>query len=109
MTTAKAYENAVARLEAFCKELKNVKVEVNTDRYPIRITVTCIPQQVMFDAEETIEFDTITVTVGMTTNVKSSGKLKLPAKDLNKITKLSEKAGIAFLHAFFDAATTEVP
>lgn len=109
MTTAKAYENAVARLEAFCKELKNVKVEVNTDRYPIRITVTCIPQQVMFDAEEAIEFDTITVTVGMTTNVKSSGKLKLPIKDLNKITKLSEEAGIAFLHAFFDAATTEVP
>ncbi len=96
------YENSVKRLEMFCKELKNVQVNVDTSKYPIVVVITCIPQQVMFDAEEATEFDTITVSVGMTTTVKTSNKLKIGAKDLNKITKLSEKVGIAYLHAFFE-------
>ena len=97
-----AFETSVKRLEMFCKELKNVSVKVNTSKYPIVIVITCIPQQVMFDAEEATEFDTITVSVGLTTTVKVSSKLKINAKDLNKIMKLSEKAGIAYLHAFFE-------
>lgn len=97
-----AYETSVKRLEMFCKKLKNVSVKVDTSKYPIVIVIRCIPQQVMFDAEEATEFDTITVSVGLTTTVKASSKLKINAKDLNKIMKLSEKAGIAYLHAFFE-------
>lgn len=104
LKTQKEFENAVSRLEMFCKEMKNIKLAVDTSQYPIVITISCVPQQVMFDAEESTEFDTITVTVGLTTKVKTNGKLKITAKDLNKITKLSEKVGIAYLHAFFEAS-----
>ena len=108
MSALKEYENSVNRLETFCKELKNVKIDIDTNKYPIIVKVTCIPQQVMFEAEEDTEFETITVTVGLSTKVKTTGKLNIGAKDLSKITKLSEKLGNAYLHAFFEASVKEV-
>lgn len=98
------YDAAVKALMKFVEDSTDLNAEILTETYPIRVQFIPKRQLTLFGDEnidkETGEVNDMTVTVGLTTSVKSTLKFKMDAKLLKKLIKLSETVGTIYYHAF---------
>ena len=98
------YETAVKSLQDFCDKNTGLTPIVMDSEYPIRVQFIPDNQLSMFEDEENInengEFNDLTVSVGLTTSVKSTLKFKMDSKLLKKLIKLAETVGTLYYHAF---------
>ena len=107
-----AYAKALENLREFCEDNTDFNVAVLAGKYPVRFTFEPIKQMGMFDEEndemenvdENGEIGGLTITVGLSTTVKSTMKFHVPAALLKKLIKLSEKAGALYYHSFREEA-----
>lgn len=104
------YEAAVKALMKFVEDSTDLNAEILTDTYPIRVQFIPKRQLTLFGDpnenvdQETGELNDLTVTVGLTTSVKSTLKFKMDAKLLKKLIKLSETVGTIYYNAFREEA-----
>lgn len=101
------YEEAVASLRKYCEKETELAVIIRDEEYPFRVQFVPDPQQSMLgneNVDENGEVNDMTVTVGLTTSVKSTLKFKMPSDQLKKLIKLSEKVGSIYYHAFREKA-----
>ena len=107
-----AYAKALENLREFCEDNTDFNVAVLAGKYPVRFTFEPIKQMGMFDEEndemenvdENGEIGGLTITVGLSTTVKSTMKFHVPAALLKKLIKLCEKAGNLYYHSFREEA-----
>ena len=102
-----AYAKALENLREFCEDNTDFNVAVLAGKYPVRFTFEPIRQMGMFDEEnidENGEIGGLTITVGLSTTVKSTMKFHVPAALLKKLIKLCEKAGNLYYHSFREEA-----
>ena len=107
-----AYSTAIENLRKFCEDNTNLDFCVLSDRYPIRFVFEPSAQMNMFtptDVDENGKVRSITVTVGLTTSIKSTMNFHVPAALLKKIIKLSEKAGSLYYQAYREEADENEP
>lgn len=110
------YEEAVARLKNYCDEETELTAEIIEAEYPFRVKFVPDYQLTMFDSctGEPANVDTetgeikdpgeLTITVGLTTTVKSTLTFKMDSKMLKKLIKLAETVGTLYYHAFRERA-----
>lgn len=97
------YEAAVESLQKFCEKETEVMPNILDDGYPVRVQFIPKPQLSVFgneNVDENGEFNDLTVTVGLTTDVKSTLKFKMDSKLLKKLIKHAETVGSLYYHAF---------
>lgn len=97
------YEAAVESLQKFCEKETEVMPNILDDGYPVRVQFIPKPQLSVFgneNVDENGEFNDLTVTVGLSTAVKSTLKFKMDSKLLKKLIKLAETVGSLYYHAF---------
>lgn len=97
------YEAAVESLQKFCEKETELIPTILDDGYPIHVQFIPKPQLSVFGNEnidENGEVNDLTVTVGLTTSVKSTLKFKMDSKLLKKLIKLAEMVGSLYYHAF---------
>lgn len=99
----KHYETATNALDKYCEAETDLRAVIVEDEYPLKVRF--IPEkQVSLFPNENINADgttnELTVTVGLTTSVKSTLKFKMDSKQLKKLIKLAEKVGTLYYHAF---------
>lgn len=109
-----AYAKAVDDLQKYCEDQTDLEPYIDDSRYPIRIKFFPKTQTSLFgnnaiteNVNENGEVNDLTVTVGLTTSVKSSLKFKMAAAQLKKLIKLAEKVGGVYYHAFREEADKE--
>lgn len=102
------YEEAVAGLIKYCDKETSLTPAILCDQYQFRVQFLPERQQTLFGSEnvdiETGEINDLTVTVGLTTTVKSTLKFKMDSKQLKKLIKLSEALGHLYYQAFREEA-----
>ena len=101
------YEATVDSLREFCDSYTDLTVNIIDTEYPFRVQFIPDAQLNMFENEnidENGEFNDLTVTVGLTTSVKSTLKFKMESKLLKKLIKLAEQVGRLYYHAFREGA-----
>ena len=102
------YDAAVAALHKYCEKETDLYAVILSDQYPFRVQFLPERQQTMFGDDnvdmETGEINDLTVTVGLTTTVKSTLKFKMDSKQLKKLIKLSETLGHLYYQAFREEA-----
>lgn len=104
------YEAAVNALKKFCEDSTELDVIIQDERYPIRVQFLPKAQLNFFGNEnidENGEINDLTVTVGLSTSVKSTLRFKMNAKLLKKLIKMAENVGAVYYHAFREAADSE--
>ena len=104
------YEAAVKDLVKFCEDHTDLTAIIMDDAYPIRVQFLPNAQLNFFGNEnidENGEVNDLTVTVGLSTAVKSTLKFKMDAKLLKKLIKLAETVGTLYYHAFRERADEE--
>ena len=97
------YEAAVESLQKFCEKETEVMPNILDDGYPVRVQFIPKPQLSVFgneNVDENGEFNDLTVTVGLTTDVKSTLKFKMDSKLLKKLIGKAETVGSLYYHAF---------
>ena len=97
------YRGALEALHKFCEENTDLSPLILDEEYPIRVQFIPQAQISMFgddNIDENGEFNDLTVSVGLTTDVKSTLKFKMDSKRLKKLIKLAEKVGSLYYHAF---------
>lgn len=97
------YEAAVESLQKFCEKETELIPNILDDGYPIHVQFIPKPQLSVFgneNVDENGEFNDLTVTVGLSTSVKSTLKFKMDSKLLKKLIKLAETVGSLYYHAF---------
>ena len=110
-TAQNNYEAAVDKLTTFCYENTDLAVEILDTAYPFRVQFIPEAQLSMFgneNVDENGEINDMTVTVGLTTTVKSTLKFKMDSKLLKKLIKMAETLGTLYYHAFREAADNDV-
>lgn len=106
----KAYESAVDDLKEFVAERTNLEVIISEETYPIRTIFMPNNQISIFDEgniDEAGEVGCLTITVGLSTSVKSTLKFHMAAALLKKLIKLSERAGNLYYQAYREEADEE--
>lgn len=102
------YDTAVSDLLKYCEKETDLSPIILNKAYPFQVQFIPNPQQTMFDDENvdnaTGEINDLTVTVGLTTTVKSTLKFRMDSKQLKKLIKLSESLGHLYYHAFREEA-----
>ena len=101
------YDAAVKALKKFCDEHTRLEPCILDDEYPIRVQFVPSSQLSLFGDEnidENGEVNDLTVTVGLTTTVKSTLKFKMDSTLLKKLIKISEKVGRLYYQAFREEA-----
>ena len=101
------YEAAVEALGKYCEDNTRLVPTILDEEYPFRVRFIPAPQLSMFDVEnvnENGEVNDLTVTVGLTTTVKSTLRFKMDSKQLKKIIKLAENVGTLYYQAFREEA-----
>lgn len=102
------YEAAVADLLKYCEKETGLSPVILDEEYPFRVQFLPDPQQTFFGNEnvdiDTGEINDLTVTVGLTTTVKSTLKFKMDSKQLKKLIKLTEALGHLYYQAFREEA-----
>lgn len=102
------YDAAVADLHKYCEKETDLSAVILSDQYPFRVQFLPERQQTLFGNEnvdmDTGEINDLTVTVGLTTTVKSTLKFKMDSKQLKKLLKLSETLGHLYYQAFREKA-----
>lgn len=101
------YDEAVASLHKYCEKETDLAAVILDEEYPFRVQF--VPDyQMSVEGNENIdengEVNDLTVTVGLTTSVKSTLKFRMPSDQLKKLIKLSEKVGNIYYHAFREEA-----
>ncbi|MBQ8926092.1 MAG: hypothetical protein IJ051_07545 [Clostridia bacterium] len=103
-TPAKSeYEAAVEKLTKFCEDRTDLAPIIVDDNYPIMVIFYPNSQLSLFaddNVDNNGEVNSLTVTVGLSTSVKSTLKFKMDAKLLKKLIKLAEAVGNLYYHAF---------
>ena len=99
----KEYEAATTALGKYCEAETDLTAVIVEDEYPLKVRF--VPErQVSIFPNENVNADgttnELTVTVGLTTSVKSTLKFKMDSKQLKKLIKLAEKVGTLYYHAF---------
>lgn len=97
------YEAAVNDLKKFCEDNTDLEAYILDGDYPIRVQFIPKPQLTIFgndNVDEYGEINDLTVTVGLSTSVKSTLKFKMDAKLLKKLIKMAEKVGSIYYLAF---------
>lgn len=97
------YRGALEALQKFCEKYTDLSPVILDEEYPIRVQFIPQAQISMFGDEnidENGEFNDLTVSVGLTTAVKSTLKFKMDSNLLKKLIKLAEKVGSLYYHAF---------
>lgn len=101
------YETAVSDLHKYCEKETDLVAVILDEAYPFRVQFLPDPQYAMFgddNVDENGEVNDLTVTVGLTTTVKSTLKFKMDSKQLKKLIKLAETLGHLYYQAFREAA-----
>lgn len=101
------YEAAVADLIRYCEKETDLSPVIMYEEYPFRVQFIPDPQQTVLgneNVDENGEINDLTVTVGLTTTVKSTLKFKMDSKQLKKLIKFSEKLGRLYYQAFREEA-----
>jgi len=102
------YEAAVKVLDKFCKANTDLTPVIIDSEYPIRVQFIPDGQMDLFGGNENIdengEFNDLTVSVGLSTAVKSTLRFNVDAKMLKKMIKLAETVGVLYYHAFREQA-----
>lgn len=106
----KHYEEAVELLCKYCDKETDLIAEILANEYPFRVKFSPDYQLSIFD--ERVDTETgeikdpgeLTITVGMTTAVKSTLKFKMDSKQLKKIMRLAEVVGNLYYQAFREQA-----
>ena len=97
------YEAAIQALEKFCEEQTELTAVIMDDAYPIRVQFLPEYQLSMFgneNVDENGEVNDLTVTVGLSSAVRSTLKFKMDSKLLKKLIKLAENVGRLYYQAF---------
>lgn len=97
------YEVAVEHLQKFCEKETELQPIIRDEQYPVQVQFIPKPQLTVFGNEnidENGEVNDLTVTVGLSTDVKSTLKFKMDSKLLKKLIKLAETVGSLYYHAF---------
>lgn len=97
------YETAVSDLHKYCDKQTDLIAVILDETYPFRVQFLPDPQQTIFgneNVDENGEINDLTVTVGLTTTVKSTLKFKMDSKQLKKLIKLAEAIGILYYQAY---------
>lgn len=104
----KYYEAAVSDLLKYCEKETDLSPVILDKEYPFRVQFCPNPQQTIFEDENvdlgTGEINDLTVTVGLSTTVKSTLKFKMDSKQLKKLIKLAEALGHLYYQAFREEA-----
>ena len=101
------YEAAIDALLKYCDKETNLTPEVLDEKYPFQVQFLPRLQQTIFgneNVQESGEINDMTVTVGLTTTVKSTLKFKMESKQLKKLIKLAEALGHLYYQAFREEA-----
>lgn len=101
------YEAAVSGLHEYCEKETDLSAVILDEKYPFRVQFLPDPQQNMFgneNVDENGEINDMTVTVGLTTTVKSTLKFKMDSKQLKKLIRLSETLGRLYYLSFREEA-----
>ena len=102
-TAQNNYETALDALRKYCEYQTDLEAYILTDTYPIRVQFIPKAQLDMFgyaNVDENGEVNDLTVTIGLSTAVKSTLKFKMDAKLLKKLIKLAENVGDLYYHAY---------
>lgn len=97
------YEVAVEHLQKFCEKETELQPIIRDEQYPVQVQFIPKSQLTIFGNEnidENGEVNDLTVTVGLSTDVKSALKFKMDSKLLKKLIKLAETVGSLYYHAF---------
>ena len=97
------YRQAEKALRKFCDENTDLELHVLDGQYPISLQFVPTSQLNLVGNEnidENGEVNDLTVTVGLTTTVKSTLKFKMDSKFLKKLIKLAETVGQLYYQAF---------
>lgn len=102
------YKDAVNALVKYCDEQTDLTPVILDQEYPFQVQFVPDPQQTLF-GNDNVDMDTgeirdLTVTVGLTTSVKSTLKFKMDSKQLKKLIKLAEALGHLYYQAFREEA-----
>lgn len=100
------YEAAKDKLFQFCEENTELSVIFLDETYPFRVQFIPNTQLSLFGDEnvsENGEVNDLTVTIGLTTSVKSCLKFKMDSKLLKKLIKQAETVGALYYHAYREA------
>lgn len=107
------YEEALADLKKFCDETTDFEVMILSDEYPLQIHFIPRPTQTsVFDAkliDENGEIGFISVSLGVSTVVRSTLNFRIDGATLRKLIKKSENVGFAYLHYFRSEAGDLAP
>ena len=102
-----SYEAAVEMLNKYCDKETALTAVILDEEYPFRVQFIPDMQMTLFGNEnidENGEYNDLTVTVGLTTTVKSTLKFKMDSKQLKKLIKLAESIGTIYYQAFREEA-----
>lgn len=97
------YDAAVKALNKFCKDQTDLEAYILDATYPIRVQFLPTSQISLFsedNVDENGEVNDLTVTVGLSTCVKSTLKFKMDSKLLKKLIKLAENVGNLYYQAY---------
>lgn len=97
------YDAAVKDLKKFCEDQTDLEAYILDDEYPIRVQFLPSSQMTLFgneNVDENGEVNDLTVTVGLSSAVRSTPKFKMDSKLLKKLIKLAENVGRLYYQAF---------
>lgn len=98
------YEAAVQSLYKFCEKQTDLTPHIKDKTYPFSVTFIPDSQISMFEDgninADTGEVGELTVTVGLSTTVKSTLKFRMESSLFKKLIKLAEQVGGLYYHAF---------
>jgi hypothetical protein len=97
------YEAAVKAMNKFCDDQTDLEAYILDDSYPIRVQFIPNSQIRLFsedNVDENGEVNDLTVTVGLSSAVRSTLKFKMDSKLLKKLIKLAETVGHLYYQAF---------
>lgn len=99
------FEAAVKDLKTFCENQTELDAYILADEYPIQVQfIPKNPTQLTLfgndNVDENGEVNDLTVTVGLSSAVKSTLKFKMDSKLLKKLIKLAKKVGTLYYQAF---------
>lgn len=98
------YEAAVQSLQKFCEKHTDLTPHIKDKTYPYSVTFIPDSQISMFEDDnintDTGEVGELTVTVGLSTTVKSTLRFRMESSLFKKLIKLAEQVGELYYHAF---------
>lgn len=101
------YEATVDALHKYCEKETDFTAVIVDEVYPFQVQFIPNVQFSIFgddNVDENGEINDLTVTVGLTTTVKSTLKFKMDSKQLKKLIKLAESLGTIYYQAYREAA-----